>query len=154
MPQLNKGGKFVYGFSIINDDLSIKFPPGVLQEYKIKNEDKIIIFSSSKTTGGFCVTTKNLLENSKLNHILKNLPQLKNFEMPNGKPIKYKNKIYTWLNICDGKVTLTDEILKAFELERKMKLLSIKSSDIAFTMGAKGILLKRANEYKGEIEVY
>ena len=95
-----------------------------------------------------------MLENSKLNHILKNFHQLKNFEITNGKPIKYKNKIYAWLNICDGKVTLTDEILKAFELERKMKLLSIKSSDIAFTMGAKGILLKRANEYKGEIEVY
>ncbi len=154
MPQLNKGGKFVYGFSVINDDLYVNFPPEALKNYKIENEDKIIIFQSSKITGGFCVTTKNLLENSKLNGILENLPKLKNFEIKSKELIKYKNKIYTWLNIYDGKIKLTEEFLKAFELKKGMKLLAIKSSDIAFAMGAKGILLERANEYKGKLNIY
>lgn len=35
-----------------------------------------------------------------------------------------------------------------------MELLSIRSSDIAFTMGAKGPLLERAYAYPGGIERY
>lgn len=34
------------------------------------------------------------------------------------------------------------------------KLLSIRSSDIAFTMGAKGPLLEKEKRFDGEIEVY
>lgn len=33
------------------------------------------------------------------------------------------------------------------------ELLSIRSSDIAFTMGAKGPLLEKAQSYEGEIPV-
>ena len=85
---------------------------------------------------------------------MENLPKLKNFEIKSKELIKYKNKIYTWLNIYDGKIKLTEEFLKAFELKKGMKLLAIKSSDIAFAMGAKGILLERANEYKGKLNIY
>ena len=35
-----------------------------------------------------------------------------------------------------------------------MELLSIRSSDIAFTMGATGPLLERADNYEGEIKIY
>ena len=35
-----------------------------------------------------------------------------------------------------------------------MELLSIRSSDIAFTMGATGPLLERADNYEGEIPLY
>jgi len=35
-----------------------------------------------------------------------------------------------------------------------MELLSIRSSDIAFTMGAKGPLLEKAHSFHGEIERY
>ena len=39
-------------------------------------------------------------------------------------------------------------------LEPGMQLLSIRSSDIAFTMGAKGPLLDRAAQFAGEIPLY
>ena len=35
-----------------------------------------------------------------------------------------------------------------------MELLSIRNSDIAFTMGAKGPLLEKAENYDGEIKIY
>ena len=35
-----------------------------------------------------------------------------------------------------------------------MKLLSIRSSNIAFTMGAKGPLLEKAENYNGEIPLF
>ena len=33
MPQLNKGGKFVFGLSVIRSDLTIHIPPQALLEY-------------------------------------------------------------------------------------------------------------------------
>lgn len=40
------------------------------------------------------------------------------------------------------------------QLSRSGLLLSIRRSDIAFTMGAKGSLLQKAEGYEGEITVY
>ena len=70
MPQLNKGGKFVFGLSVIRPDLTIHIPPQALSEYDAVRDGKVIIFTGSKITGGFCVTTYSLLSNSKLKHIL------------------------------------------------------------------------------------
>ena len=58
MPQLNKGGKFVFGLSVINPDLTIHIPPQALLEYDALRDGKVIIFTGSKITGGFCVTTR------------------------------------------------------------------------------------------------
>ena len=61
MPQLNKGGKFVFGLSIIYPDLTIHIPPKTLLEYDATRDGKVIIFTGSKITGGFCVTTLSLI---------------------------------------------------------------------------------------------
>jgi len=45
-------------------------------------------------------------------------------------------------------------MLKTLALEAGNKLLSIRSSDIAFCMGVKGRLVERAENYPGEIETY
>lgn len=53
-----------------------------------------------------------------------------------------------------GKIQLNEGIMSFFEISPNMELLSIRSSDIAFTMGAKGPLLKKAKKYKGEMPVF
>lgn len=68
MPQLNKGGKFVFGLSVIHENRSVQIPPQAINEYRLSNENKIIIFTGSKITGGFCVTSYPLLSSSKLSH--------------------------------------------------------------------------------------
>jgi len=60
MPQLNKGGKFVFGLSEIGHKYTIQIPDPAVHMYGIAKEDKIIIFTGSKITGGFCVTNKTL----------------------------------------------------------------------------------------------
>ena len=44
MPQLNKGGKFVFGLSVIRPDLTIHIPPQALLEYDATRDGKVIIF--------------------------------------------------------------------------------------------------------------
>ena len=155
MPQLNKGGKFVFGLSAINPDLTIHIPPQALTEYDATRDGKVIIFTGSKITGGFCVTTYSLLSNSKLSHILEECLSLKNGQLSEGEFIQYKGRKYAWLTIDkNGVIKLPHSTLEILELQSGMELLSIRSSDIAFTMGAKGPLLEKAHNFHGEIERY
>ena len=155
MPQMNKGGKFIFGKSLIRDDLTIHLPTQALTEYNTTQEGKVYLFTGSKITGGFCVTRKGLLEPSKLGHILTDNPALQNYQTPEGEFIKYKGRSYCWVNISgNGIIRLNQQMLGFLNLKIDMELLSIRSSDIAFTMGATGPLLERANSYEGEIPLY
>ncbi len=155
MPQMNKGGKFIFGKSLIRDDLTIHLPTQVLTEYNATAEGKVYLFTGSKVTGGFCVTRKGLLEPSKLGHILTDNPALQNYQTAEGEFVKYKGRSYCWVNISEnGVIQFNRQVLNFLNLKIGMKLLSIRSSDIAFTMGATGPLLEKADNYEGEIKIY
>ena len=152
---MNKGGKFIFGKSLIREDLTIHFPTQALTEYHATAEGKVYLFTGSKVTGGFCVTRKGLLVPSKLGHILTDNPALQNYQTAEGEFIKYKGRSYCWINISEnGVILLNQQILDFLNLKIGMELLSIRSSDIAFTMGAAGPLLERADNYEGEIKIY
>lgn len=156
MPQLNKGGKYVFGWSVIGGDGTLRFPPETLAEYGLLDSQNIIIFTGSRSTGGFCVTSKRLLSASKLNHILNDLPELTEGRPGDlGRLLPYKGRSYAWLPLSSGgTVQLPQHTLEALGLRRGNKLMSIRSSDIAFTMGARGPLVEKGNRYPGLIEVF
>ena len=155
MPHLNKGGIFLFGLSVIHPDLTIHIPPQALLEYDATRDGKVIIFTGSKITGGFCVTTYSLLSNSKLKHILENCPALRDYLLSEGEFVQYKGRKYAWLDINkNGVIKLPHNTSEVLELQSGMDLLSIRSSDIAFTMGAKGPLLEKARNFQGSIEKY
>lgn len=155
MPQMNKGGKFIFGKSLIRQNGTVRIPPQAMEEYKITSDGKVYLFTGSKITGGFCVTRKGLLYPSKLGHILKETPPLSDYTGKPGEFIRYKGRSYCWLDISEeGELVLSRDMLDFLNLTPGTELLSIRSSDIAFTMGAKGPLLERAQSYDGEIPVY
>lgn len=155
MPQMNKGGKFIFGMSEIKENGVVQIPTQAISEYRIADEGKVYLFTGSKITGGFCVTRKGLLLPSKLGHILTETPELMNYTSEQGEFIQYKGRSYCWVNISDeGQIVLTEKMMKFLNIRPTMRLLSIRSSDIAFTMGAKGPLLEKADNYEGEIPLF
>ena len=155
MPQMNKGGKFIFGESVIRPDGRVQLPPQAVDEYRIASEGKAYLFTGSKITGGFCVTRQGLLLPSKLGHILTETPSLLRYEVPDGTFLPYKGRSYCWTAIsASGEITLTEEMMTFLRLKPEMRLLSIRSSDIAFTMGAKGPLLEKAARFDGEIPLF
>ena len=114
--------------------------------YGATRDGKVIIFTGSKITGGFCITTYSLLSNSKLKHILEDCPVLRDCLLSEGEFIQYKGRKYAWLDIDkNGVIKLPHSTLAVLDLQSGMELLAIRSSDIAFTMGAKGPLLQKAH---------
>ena len=53
MPQMNKGGKFIFGESVIRPDGRVQFPPQAIAEYHIASEGKVYLFTGSRITDGF-----------------------------------------------------------------------------------------------------
>lgn len=155
MPQMNKGGKFIFGKSRISDSGEVQIPVQAAEEYNISLEGKVYLFTGSKITGGFCVTRKGLLLPSALGHILTDTPALLNYTLPAGEFVPYKGRAYCWTNIsAGGKIVLSKEMMDFLHLNFGMQLLAIRSSNIAFTMGAKGPLLEKAERFGGEIPQY
>lgn len=155
MPQLNKGGKFVFGLSEIHSDGTICFPPQVVSEYSITNDWKIIIITGSKKTGGFCVTTPSLLSQSKLSHILSECSVSLFDKETEGVFVPYKGRRYAWLPISSyGTINPPDYTLDYLCLHRGDRLMCIRSSDISFTMGAHGPLMDKAKNYNGALKIY
>ena len=155
MPQMNKSGKFIFGESLIRQDESVRLPPQAVEEYHIASEGRVYLFTGSKVTGGFCVTRQGLLLPSKLGHILTGTPALLHYEAPSCLVLPYKGRAYCWAEISvAGEVRLTEEMLEFLRLTPGMRLLCIRSSDIAFTMGEKGPLLEKAAHFGGEMPVF
>ena len=155
MPQMNRGGKFIFGRSMIRSGGEVRFPEQAVREYDITSEGKVYLFTGSKSTGGFCVTRKGLLGPSKLGHILNEIPELRKYTSRPGNFIRYKGRSYTWTETSeDGKIMLSDDMMAFLKLESGMELLSIRSSDIAFTMGAYGRLVEESKKHEDEIPLY
>lgn len=154
MPQLRHQGKFVFGWSVIREDNSFCFPPQTIEEYKLLEQSCLILFTSSKISGGFCITGVEKLKGSKLSKIVENNPELES-EEANGKIINYKGKSYCRVKMTDAShIQLTEEIKSHFDVKCGDKLLVIRGSNIAFDCLAKGPLLEVANESEKQIDIF
>jgi len=88
MPLITKGGKYIFGWSRVNDDLSIQLPKMAVDEYMITAENKVILISGSKKTGGFIATRRGLLLASKIGNILRENPCLSDYKTEEGELIE------------------------------------------------------------------
>lgn len=155
MPQLNKGGKFVFGKSLVRGDGSLRLPPQAVEEHDICSEGRVYLFTGAKATGGVCVTRRGMLLPSKLGHILKDVPELRDFSLNEGEFVQYKGRGYCWLAVSpEGWLRFTRPILDRLGVAAGDELMCIRSSDIAFTLGHHGPLFERAKNYQGDITVY
>lgn len=60
MPQMNRGGKFIFGGSVIGRDGLVQLPPQAVEEYSIAAEGRVYLFTGSRSTGGFWIGRRAL----------------------------------------------------------------------------------------------
>ena len=145
MPQISKGGKYVFGWSRIGADGEVLIPPEAMREYHRRPHERVILISGSRASGGFVVSKKSWLEESAISQVLTNNPELTKFQIEEGRTIKFKGRLYGWARIHDnGLLILPAHTLATFQIKPGDCLLSIRGSDIAFVMGVKGPLIEKA----------
>ncbi len=66
MPQLTKGGKWVFGWCIVGPARDIQIPLATYTEYGFQLGESVIITCGSRRSGGFGVGSQEKLANSPL----------------------------------------------------------------------------------------
>jgi bifunctional DNA-binding transcriptional regulator/antitoxin component of YhaV-PrlF toxin-antitoxin module len=147
MPQIVKGGKYVYGWSRVSVKGKIVIPDEAKEEYDLTAGDKAILMPGSKRSGGFSLTTNKLLGNSRLSAILDSCPRLAEFQKPGGKAIEINGKPYCWVKLNkDGDITVPLETLKLYGVNPGDLLLSVRGSNLGIAFSAKGPIIDEAKK--------
>lgn len=61
MPQLAKGGKWVFGWVVVGQGYEVKVPPAAYHEYGFQAGEPIVFMRSSQRSGGFGLGRKAVL---------------------------------------------------------------------------------------------
>jgi len=65
MPQLVKGGKWVFGWTIVGANGKIPIPPEAFREYKLQLGEDVFFIKGSQASGGFSIgRTKRLAQSN------------------------------------------------------------------------------------------
>jgi len=148
MPQLAKGGKYVYGWSRIGRNGRIRLPGEAMKEYRLRVGDRVILMSGSRTSGGFGLTRKSFLRSSPLARILDETPRLASYRLREGEPWKCGSRFLCWLEIRrGGTIHLPAAARAAYGLRPGGRVMSVRSSDIAIGFAAKGPLIAVGNKH-------
>jgi len=154
MPQLVKGGKFVYGLSRINPDGIIVIPPVAMDEYGCREGDRVIGISGSRKSGGLGLTKKSLLEKSALNVFIRELPGLLNFTIPEGEIIASKGRLFCWTLVRSGGcVCIPLPALSGYGLEAGNLLVVARGSYLSIAFVARGPIFQEALRHP-ELEIF
>ncbi len=152
MPQLVKGGKYVFGWSLVHETGKIMIPEEAYFEYEFNTSDKIVIIPGSSTSGGFSIASINHLIKGPFKEILKLLnysEEAKSFEIPELELRKYKKKrFFCWIRLEKAKYfILNPRVLNAYGVEIGEKLLVCRGSGYALAFIGKGPIIETARKY-------
>jgi bifunctional DNA-binding transcriptional regulator/antitoxin component of YhaV-PrlF toxin-antitoxin module len=147
MPQLVKGGKYVFGWSKVGNKGKIVIPSEAFIEYNLIAGENVILISGSKTSGGFGLTKYESLKESKLSVLLAE------FRIPEGTAIKYEGRTYCWVTISAMSLTVPIETLAQFGIKPGDRLLAVRGSGLALGFIVRGPIVEEAKKHP-EIEIY
>jgi hypothetical protein len=149
MPQLVKGGKHVFGWSVITDELKVRIPDEAYDEYSFGHTDKIIILSGSETSGGFSINTPCSVANSKFgDRIISLIGYIKEsdeFTIKRQKIVRAGERFISWTNLLDDKsFYLSDDLMDFLGVHSGSRLLAARGSGVGMTFISRGPIYNEA----------
>jgi hypothetical protein len=61
MPQMKKGGKWVFGWCVVSSSGEVRIPPAAFDEYSFQIGEPIVYLRGSRRSGGFSIGRKENL---------------------------------------------------------------------------------------------
>lgn len=145
MPQLVKGGKYIFGWSHVSGTGRIFIPEEARIEYNFQPSDKIIIISGSRASKGFAITKIGLIRESPIFNVISVHKELINFQDLQNGYIQYRNRIYTWSEVnTHGYFNIDEKVLKQYYVDLNDNLLVGRGSGFALAFIKTGNIVKEA----------
>jgi hypothetical protein len=153
MPQLVKGGKYVFGWTKLNPDLRIRIPDETYHEYHLNRSEKLIIISGSKTSGGFGVVAPDSLIKSKMGsgitYLAGYIKESDSFSTEKLEILRSGKRFITWTCLDKEKYfTLSDKLADLLNIRINDKLLVARGSGVGPAFIARGRIYDEALKHK------
>jgi bifunctional DNA-binding transcriptional regulator/antitoxin component of YhaV-PrlF toxin-antitoxin module len=153
MPQLVKGGKYAFGWSRVGEQGRVVIPPEAVEEYHLKESEKLIVMPGSRTSGGFGLAPPESLSRSPLRAVLDDCSARGIFQKPAGEIIQRKGKAYCWVELRDGGVSIPPAALAKYGIRIGDRLLVIRGSGLAVGFAVRGPIVAEAEKHR-ELKVF
>ncbi len=148
MPQIVKGGKYVFGWSEVDPNGKIVIPQEALEEYNLLKNEKVILIPGSKKSGGFGLSTIESLRNSRLGFILDEKPQFAEFQVAEGEIVEIRGKPYCWVTLLDrNHIIVPNKALERYDIYPGSSLLSVRGSHLAIGFLVRGRIIEEAKNH-------
>lgn len=157
MPQLIKGGKYVYGWTFIQNDGHIRIPDEAYDDYHFKENGKIILISGSRSSGGFSVNPIEAIEASKMGPKIFDsigfIKESRSFTSRRGSVFRSGTRSICW-TACDASRSflLSEEFIDLLELKTGCKLLVGRGSGVGPVFIVRGSIYNEALKHKSLAE--
>lgn len=132
IPQLVKGGKWVFGWARVNSDCCLVVPPSALIEYDFHEGELLLVIPGSRTSGGFALAAPSALDSSSIG----------------GRKVLGKTQLE-----AGKRVYIPVHILDKLEIVPGSKLLVVRGSGLAVGLVSKGPIFEEAQKHP-EIEEF
>ena len=146
MPQLVKGGKYVFGWVKIQKDFSLTIPNEAYSEYGFSPNEDGILMEGSKRSGGFGISSERLLKDTVIGKALFNESK-SNFGKDEWNCIIRVKERTLWRVKINKTIYLSIEILRFFRLNIGDKLLAARGSGLALGYITKGPIYIEAEKH-------
>lgn len=157
MPRLVKGGKYVFGIARVYENYQMHIPPEALEEYKLFDEQAVILISGSETSGGFSICSIKKLKQSRLSELLKFLKyddQKGIFNSEEGKIYFFKKRAVSWIKLNkNGSFRLSQEQVEQLNLKSCLRLVVARGSGLGVGFIAKGPIFEEAAKHS-ELNIF
>ena len=153
MPQLVKGGKNTFGWSKVSATGKIIIPPDAFDEYNLSTGKYAYLLSGSEKSGGFGLTTLNLLKTSPFSNVLLDHPELLNPESIAGESVRYHSRFFCIVPIEQESITVPSAILRLYGIKKNSRLLTVRGSYVALGFIVRGPIIEEAKRHP-ELAVY
>ena len=153
MPQLVKGGKHAFGWSVVGSEGEIALPPEAVEEYEFEEPEWLILIPGSRTSGGFGLGTTKSVGESLIGALIKANPEWARHEGTAGEVVERGGRPYCWAELRGGRVVIPLETLAKYGIESGDKLLVIRGSGRALGFAVRGPIVEEADRHP-ELDVF
>jgi len=153
MPQLVKGGKHAFGWSVVGADGEIVLPPEAVREYGFEESERLILIPGSRTSGGFGLGTSATVAQSPIGAVLDGHPKWARTKLKAGQIVEHAGKPYCWVEMRCGRVVVPLETLEQYGIEAGGKLLVIRGSGRALGFAVRGPIVEEAERHP-ELDIF
>jgi hypothetical protein len=148
MPQLVKGGKHTFGWSIVSEQGDITIPPDAYAEYGFVEGETALVMSGSRKSGGLVLSRRETFMKSSIAGVLK-----EQGEPPEGETVQIGPRFYCRVKTRDSRFSLPLSTLEQYGIAKGSALLTVRGSNVGLTFIVKGPIIKEAKKHP-ELETF